>query len=390
MIKKSLRKFFELESATAILLCVATLLAMFLANSSVSQIYFQTLEISFPLRLDFLQIERNLSLTDWVNDALMAMFFFLIGLELKKEILVGELSNKKKIALPALAALGGVIFPALIFYFFNFNHPENLRGFAIPTATDIAFAYGIICFFGKKIPHSLKIFIVTLAVLDDLLAILIIAIFYTHDLQILYFVLASLPLAGLAILNFKNCQKISLYLILGIFLWLMILQSGLHATLSGVILSCFIPLKIGQKNFLQNLAEKISPTVNFLILPIFALANSGVKIGQFSSEIFCDTLVLGIIFGLFFGKQIGVMLFSFVAIKLKLASLPNVAKISVNWLQFYAVVIFTGIGFTMSLFIGELSFSQNYLLDKVRFAVLAGSFISVFFGSILLLFLKRN
>lgn len=392
MPKKILKKFFELESATAILLFAATALALVIANSSISQLYFQTLKISLPLSLDFLQITKNLSLKDWINDALMALFFFLIGLELKKEILIGELSTKKKIALPAIAAIGGVIFPALIFFAFNYNQPQNLRGFAIPTATDIAFAYGIICFFGKKIPYSLKVFIVTLAVLDDLIAILIIAIFYTQNLKILYFVMAFLPLIGLAFLNFRKSDKFLAYLILGILLWLMILQSGIHATLAGVLLSLFIPLKINGKNFLENLAHKISPIVNFVILPIFALANCGVKIAGLSFDIFSQSLTLGIIFGLFFGKQIGVMLFSFLAVRLKIAALPSDKGRPILWRQFYSVAIFTGIGFTMSLFIGELSFVQNntledlfeIILDQLKIGILITSILSILFGSLIM------
>lgn len=398
MIRKSLRKFFELESATAILLCVATALALFLANSSFSEIYFQTLKIPAPLHLQYLQIYKDLTLKDWINDALMAVFFLLIGLELKKEVLVGELSSVKRIVLPAFAAVGGVIFPALIFCAFNFNNPQNLRGFAIPTATDIAFAYGIISFFGKKIPYALKVFIVTLAVLDDLLAIILIAVFYTKHLELFCLVLAVLPLLGLAFLNSCGCKKITPYLFLGIFLWLLILQSGIHPTLSGVLLALFIPLQVKDKKFLENLAHKISPLVNFIILPVFALANSGVVIRQFSTAVFYDNLTLGIICGLFFGKQIGVMLFSFLAVKLKIAKLPNQAGHAISWLQFYPVAIFTGIGFTMSLFIGELSFVQNklvddsaaMLLDHVKIGVLIGSTLAIFFGSLLVLNQNKN
>ncbi len=398
MIFRKLKNFFELEAATAILLCVATFIAMSWVNSPFSQVYSQTLKISLPLVVDFLQIEKNLSLKDWINDALMALFFFLIGLELKKEVLIGELNNIKKIILPAIAAFGGVIVPALIFFAFNFNQPQNLSGFAIPTATDIAFAYGILCFFGKRIPHSLKIFIVTLAVLDDLLAILIIAIFYTHELHLTHLFLALVPLTALFLLNYSKSDNIFFYILCGIFLWLMILQSGIHATLAGVLSALFVPLKVGRKDFLNDLAHKISPAVNFVILPIFALANSGVKISQnFATEI-SNPLTLGIIFGLFFGKQIGVMLFSFLAVRFRIAVLPKNLFTTVSWLQFYSVSIFTGIGFTMSLFIGELSFVQNnispelleIILDRLKIGILIASILSIFCGSFVILFLNKS
>jgi NhaA family Na+:H+ antiporter len=390
MIKKSLKNFFKLEAATGIILFLATALALIIANSSGSGFYFQFLKISLPLNI--LNIEKDLSLLDWINEALMAVFFLLIGLELKKEILTGHLSSKKKIILPAAAACGGIIIPALIFCFINFHNSENLRAFAIPTATDIAFAYGMLCLFGKKIPHSLKIFIVALAVLDDLAAILIIAFFYSENLEIIYLAMSLIPLIGLVILNIKKSSNISFYLILGVFLWILILKSGIHATLSGVILSIFIPLSVNKKNLLENFTHKIAPIVNFLILPIFAFANSGIKISNFSAETFSQPLVFGIIFAMFFGKQIGVMLFSYLVIKFKFANLPQ----GVNWLEFYGAAIFTGIGFTMSIFIAGLAFAENdtlvkIMLDEVKLAILIGSILSILYGSfITLISLTKN
>jgi len=386
MIKKTVTTFFKAEAATGILLLLSTILALSIANSSNSSAYFEFLKIPLPLAIDFLNIEKNLSLRDWINDALMAIFFFLISLELKKEILIGELSTKRKASLPLIAALGGVIFPAIIFIIININNSENLRGFAIPTATDIAFAYGILCLFGKKISKSLKIFIVSLAVIDDLVAILIIAFFYSKDLQISYLLLSLIPLVGLVLLNFKGSDKIFLYVILGIFLWLMILKSGVHSTLAGVLLAAFIPLKINNKNLLENLAHKISPTVNFLILPLFAFANSGIEFKNFSYDFFgsffTKPLTMGIIVGMFFGKQIGVMLFSFLAVKFKISHLPQ----GCNWREFYAASIFTGIGFTMSIFIAGLAFIENdtlekIMLDEVKLAILIGSLLSILYGS---------
>ncbi|MES2962134.1 MAG: Na+/H+ antiporter NhaA [Pseudomonadota bacterium] len=373
--KKMLKKILNSEISTGIFLFTATILALVIANSSFYPSYLNLL--ATDLSLNFLNYQKSLNLHDWINDALMAIFFLLIGLDLKKEILTGELSHKNKIFLPAIAALGGIIFPALIFIFCNFDDKENLRGFAIPTATDIAFAYGVILLFGKKIPKSLKVFLVALAIFDDVAAILIIAIFYSQNLEFIYLFYAFLIIMALAFLNHKNSASIFIYLILGIFLWLMILKSGIHPTLAGVVLAMFIPLRIKAKNSLSDLEQKIKPAVNFLILPIFAFANAGVKIEKFSTEIFTQPIALGIILGLFFGKQFGVMLFSFLAIKLKLAQMPRNA----NWLGLYATAIFTGIGFTMSLFIGSLAFFGNDLaLDQVKIGVLAGSFLSVVLG----------
>jgi NhaA family Na+:H+ antiporter len=370
------KKVFELEAVTGILLVIATLISLFLANSHYAEIFKNF--FAFELPLNFV-IHKNLTVQDWINDALMALFFLLIGLELKEEILVGELSTKSRAILPLIAACGGVIFPALIFYFCNFDQAQNLAGFAIPTATDIAFAYGVICLFGKKIPKSLKVFLISLAIFDDLAAIVIIAIFYSQNLDLIYLGFSSLTIFALWFLNKKNCDKLFIYLLYGIFLWLMILKSGIHPTLAGVVLAIFIP----HQNLLKKLIKGIAPTVNFFILPLFAFANSGVKITNFSPEIFTQPLFLGIILGLFFGKQIGVILFSFCAVKSGIANLPRGS----NWLQFYSVAILTGIGFTMSFFIGSLAFGTNSaLFDEVKIAVLCASFLSTIFGIVVIYF----
>jgi len=313
----------------------------------------------------------------WINDALMAIFFLLVGLELKREVLVGELSTKKKFALPAIAAIGGIVFPALVFVYFNIGDKEALDGFAVPTATDIAFAYGMICLFGKKIPNGLKVFLVALAVLDDLVAILIIAFFYTQNFNPIYLVYAGFVLIGLMFLNLTKSRRISLYLILGAVLWLMILKSGIHATLAGVLTAAFIPLNVKNENTLSNLAHKIAPSVNFFILPIFAFANSGVRIEKMELALFTDPLVIGIICGLFFGKQFGVMVLSYIGVKFNIVHIPRGS----NWVEFYGAAILTGVGFTMSLFIGSLAFSDNLgLYDKVKIGVLAGSLMSMIYG----------
>ncbi|MBM3580259.1 MAG: Na+/H+ antiporter NhaA [Alphaproteobacteria bacterium] len=375
---RRVKKIFELEASTGILLMIATAAALVTANSENHQIYHQFFAIKMPLDLGFIGITKDLTLHDWINDALMAMFFLLVGLELKEEVAAGELSSKSKAMLPLIAACGGVIVPALIFYFFNLDYEENLKGFAIPTATDIAFAYGVICLFGNKIPKSLKVFLISLAIFDDLNAILIIAFFYSQNLAPIYMIFAFVIVMVLAALNLKNHTRVFSYLILGSLLWLMVLKSGVHATIAGVVLAMFIPR---QKDVLHNLIKKIAPIVNFFILPVFAFANSGVRIEEFSKEIFTTPLVLGIITGLFIGKQLGVMLFSFVAIKLGLTHLPRSAKGESSWLEFYGVSILTGIGFTMSFFIGSLAFFGNEtLFDEVKIGVLAGSLLSTLFG----------
>ena len=374
MIKKAFKNFLALEASTGILLAFATLSAVFLANSASYDAYQNLILTNLSLSSFY---NDGFTIRDGINDGLMTIFFLLVGMELKKEVLTGELSSKSKIALPLIAACGGVIVPALIFYCFNHKILSNLKGFAIPTATDIAFAYAIISLFGKKISSSLKIFLVALAVIDDLMAILIIAIFYSQKISLVYLGLAVLVIIALFLLRTRNYNKISLYLILGFFLWLVILKSGVHATLAGVILALFIPFKIHNEKLLEKLAHKITPIVNLLILPVFAFANAGVRIENFSPEIFFDELVIGVILGLFFGKQLGVMLFSFLAIKFKITNLPNGA----NWLEFYAASIFTGIGFTMSLFIGSLAFvGDDYMMNEVRIGVFFGSLLSIIYG----------
>jgi NhaA family Na+:H+ antiporter len=383
------RKIFELEASTGILLMLATIVALIISNSESYHLYNQFFAIKAPLNLSIIGISKNLTLHGWINDGLMVIFFFLVGMELKEELIAGELSSKEKAMLPIIGACGGVIIPALIFYFFNFNYESNLKGFAIPTATDIAFAYGVICLFGNKISKSLKVFLISLAIFDDLNAIIIIAFFYSQNIVLIYIIFAFLLIFVLAILNLTQHTKIFSYLILGVLLWLMVLKSGIHPTIAGVILAMFIPR---QKNILHGLIKKIAPTANFLILPIFAFANGGVRIEEFSKEIFSTPLVLGITLGLFIGKQLGVMLFSFIAIKFGLTHLPKNIKNESSWLEFYGVSILTGIGFTMSFFIGSLAFIDNAVLfDQVKIGVLTGSFLSTIFGIIIIfLSLKKN
>ena len=373
--------------AVGFTLIFATFCALIISNSKNFLIYQDFFNQNIDLNLELFGIYKALTLRDWINDFLMAIFFFLIGLELKSEILIGELSSKKKMALPLICAVGGVVVPMLIFLYFNQNIPENMRGLAIPCATDIAFAYGFITLFGKTFSDSLKIFIVALAVIDDLIAILIIAIFYSQNIEIFYLGYACLAIVGLMILNSRNSSKIFLYILFGLMLWLMILKSGLHATLAGVILALFIPLKIGKNNFLEKIAHKISPMVNFFILPIFAFANSGVRIEGFSLEKISSPIIAGVAFGLFFGKQIGVMLSAYLSLKLGFAKLPR----GTNWIEFYGASLFTGIGFTMSLFIASLAFSNDLKnFDDAKIGVLLGSIFSVIAGGLVAWWIRRK
>jgi NhaA family Na+:H+ antiporter len=371
------KTFFKSEASIGILLMLSAVLALLISNSENAFIYNDFLNIHLPLNIPILKIYKEMTMLSWIDDFLMAIFFLLVGMELKKEVLVGELSKKSKITLPALAAFGGVLIPALFFFLINKNYPENLKGFAIPCATDIAFAYGMISLFGKKISNSLKIFLIALAVLDDLVAILIIAFFYTNSIDGVFLFAAIIAIIILALMNYKKVGKTYLYLFVGIFLWIFFLKSGIHATISGVILAFFIPLQVRNKQMLANLAHKIAPVVNFLILPIFAFANSGVTISNFSIETIHEPLTFGIIMALFAGKQIGVISFSFMAIKLKIAHLPRGA----DWFEFYGATILTGIGFTMSLFIGSLAFSNNqFLFNEAKIGILVGSLFSTIFG----------
>lgn len=379
------KNLFSYKISSQLILLLATLSALMAANSQFHDSYRDFFQIIISPKIPFVE-QISFTFKQFIDDFLMVIFFFLIGLELKKEVIVGELSSKSKIFLPTFAALGGVILPALIFSYFNIANEENLKGFAIPCATDIAFAYAVVKIFGDKVTPSIKIFIITLAVIDDLIAILIIAIFYTAEINEVYLLLSSIAVLGLVLLNLKNSKSRFLYLILGISLYLMILKSGIHPTVAGVIIAFSIPFKTRTSFPVENIAHKISPIVNYFILPVFAFANAGVAIKNFSWTSFADTLILGIILGLFFGKQIGVMLFSYIIIKLKICNLPP----NSNWLELYGIAILTGIGFTMSLFIGNLAFSDELILDKVKIAVLVGSLASFIFGSLILICERKN
>ena len=375
-----LREFLKKESAGGILLLIAAVLALISANSPLRDLYGELLTIPVEVRIGALDISKPLVL--WINDGLMAIFFLLIGLELKKELIEGELSTPRNIILPAIAAFGGMIMPGIIYAFINWNDPIALAGWAIPTATDIAFALGILSLFGKRVPPSLKIFLVSLAIMDDMGAIIIIAVFYTSDLSFTSLVIASACMLILALINSQNVRKLTPYILTGVILWVAVLKSGVHATLAGVILAFFIPLKTSSSNDsspLINLEHDLRNSVVFFIMPVFAFFNAGVSLEGITLNTLTEPVPLGIILGLFFGKQIGVFLFSYIAVKLNIAALPR----NTGWKQIYGIAFICGVGFTMSLFIGSLAFEQggttaNLMHD--RLGILLGSTLSAAFG----------
>ena len=320
----------------------------------------------------------------WINDALMAIFFFFVTLEIKREFLQGELSNIKQALLPIIAAVGGMVVPALVYVLINLGDPETLNGWAIPSATDIAFSLGVLSLLGKRVPLSLKVFLTALAIIDDLGAILIIAIFYSGDLNLKYLSLMFLAFIILLIINKFNIKKFLPYLIIGLFLWDFTHNSGIHATIAGVLLAMTIPHREKEKDFslLIKVEHAISPYVAFGIMPLFAFANAGVSLEGLSVGSLLDKVPLGIVLGLFVGKQLGVFVFSYISIKLKIAQMPS----NTSWYNFYGVGVLTGIGFTMSLFVGNLAFVENVnYMDGVKIGVLTGSLLSTLTGYFIIL-----
>ncbi len=382
-ITKGFTSFFKLESASGIVLLFAALIALFISNSELSTLYFSTLE-----RYLFIGINNfglKLSVLHWINDALMAIFFFFVTLEIKREFLQGELSNIKQALLPIIAAVGGMVVPALVYVFINLGDGETLKGWAIPSATDIAFSLGVLSLLGKRVPLSLKVFLTALAIIDDLGAIVIIALFYSGDLSIKYLSLMLLAFIVLLVINKFNVKKFLPYLIVGIFLWDFTHNSGIHATIAGVLLAMTIPHRKKDKDFslLIKVEHAISPYVAFGIMPIFAFANAGVSLEGLSFSSLLDKVPLGIVLGLFIGKQLGVFVFSYISIKLKIAQMPS----NTSWYNFYGVGVLTGIGFTMSLFVGNLAFAESMqYMDGVKIGVLTGSLLSTLFGYFLILF----
>jgi len=379
----AIREFLKLESSSGILLVAAGVLAMLAANSPLSWLYDSLLEIPVEVRVGALAIDKPLLL--WINDGLMAIFFLLVGLEVKREILAGELSDSSKIALPAFAAVGGMAVPALAYAWLNWGDPIGMRGWAIPAATDIAFALGVLSLFGERVPVGLKIFLMTLAILDDLGAIVIIALFYTSDLSLTSLVLAAVALSVLVVLNLRCVTSIAAYVIVGIFLWIFVLKSGVHATLAGVALALAVPMRHSKREDrspLSELEHSLHPWVAYGILPLFAFANAGVALGGLGLADLLEPVPLGIALGLFAGKQLGVFLFSALAVSLGLAALPG----RVTWLQVYGASLLCGVGFTMSLFIGSLAFEQggpDHVVSD-RLGILMGSLASAVAGYLVL------
>ena len=381
-ISKPFKWFFKLEAASGLVLLIAAILALIISNGSLADLYFHTLEKYLFIGVN--EFGLKLSVHHWINDALMAIFFFFVTLEIKREFIQGELSNLKQAMLPIIAAVGGMIIPALFYVIINFGNSETMNGWAIPAATDIAFSLGILSLLGSRVPISLKVFLTALAIIDDLGAILIIAFFYSGDLSIVYLSLILISYILLLVLNKFSIKIFTPYLIIGLFMWFFTYKSGIHATIAGVLLASTIPHRLKDHDFslLVKLEHAISPYVAFMIMPLFAFANAGVSLAGLSLSTLLNPVPFGILCGLFFGKQIGVLLFSFVSIKLKFAEMPN----NSSWLSLYGVSILTGIGFTMSLFVGNLAFVENVqYMDGVKIGVLAGSLLSTLAGYFLLL-----
>ena len=386
-LSKPFKWFFKLEAASGLVLLIAAIIALIISNSNFSELYFNTLENYLFIGIN--NFGLKLSVHHWINDLLMAIFFFFVTLEIKREFIQGELSNLKKALLPIIGAVGGMLIPALVYVVINFGNSETLSGWAIPSATDIAFSLGILSLLGSRVPISLKIFLTALAIIDDLGAILIIAFFYSGDLSISYLSLILISYILLLILNKFGIKKLFPYLIVGTFMWFFTYKSGIHATIAGVLLASTIPHRIKDKDFslLIKIEHAISPYVAFIIMPIFAFANAGVSLQGLSLQSLLQPVPLGILLGLFVGKQVGVMVFSFIAVKIGAAQMPD----NSNWLSLYGVSVLTGIGFTMSLFVGNLAFAENIqYIDGVKIGVLAGSLLSTLFGYFLLLFASKR
>jgi NhaA family Na+:H+ antiporter len=378
------KEFLKLESAAGILLMGATVVALVMANIPLAyQAYNWFLGLQLTVTLGGLGVDKPLLL--WINDALMVFFFMLVGLELKREVVEGQLSRPDQVILPVLAAIGGLILPAAIFWYINGDFASQKNGWAIPTATDIAFALAMLGLLGSRVPISLKIFLTTIAIIDDLAAIVIIAIFYSSDLSLISLGLAGLGILVLFALNRMRVMRLAPYMLTALFIWLCVLKSGVHATLAGVVVAAFIPLKAGDDHSpARHLEHTLHPWVAFAVLPIFAFANAGVSFHGMSVEKLTNGVSMGIIFGLFFGKQIGVFGMILLARLLRIAKLPPGA----TWGQVYGVALLCGIGFTMSLFIGTLAFEHgNFdMLSTVKMGVLIGSALSAVAGLLVLYF----
>ncbi|WP_394248610.1 Na+/H+ antiporter NhaA [Vibrio profundi] len=369
-----IRDFFKMESAGGIILVIAAAIAMTVANSPLNGIYQDTLHTYVA----------GMSISHWINDGLMVIFFLLIGLEVKRELLEGALKSKETAIFPAIAAVGGMLAPALVYVFFNMDNPEAIQGWAIPAATDIAFALGIMALLGPRVPVSLKVFLLALAIIDDLGVVVIIALFYSGDLSTMALTVGFIMTGVLFMLNAKKVTKLSVYIVAGVILWFAVLKSGVHATLAGVVLGFAIPLKgkEGEHSPLKHLEHALHPYVAFAILPIFAFANAGISLEGISLSSLTDMLPLGIALGLLVGKPLGIFSFSWAAVKMGIAKLPE----GINFVHIFAVSVLCGIGFTMSIFISSLAFgSANAEFDTfARLGILMGSTTAAIIGYVLL------
>lgn len=386
-ITKPFKYFFKLEAASGLVLLFAAVLALIISNGQLSDIYFSSLEKYIILGTK--EFGLKLSVLHWINDVLMAIFFFFVSLEIKREFLQGELSNPKQAMLPIIGAVGGMAVPALFYIMINYSDSTTLNGWAIPSATDIAFSLGVLSLLGKRVPISLKVFLTALAIIDDLGAIVIIAFFYSGNIEIKYLILMLVSVILLVGLNKFKVKSFIPFLVVGVFLWDFTHQSGIHATIAGVLLALTIPhnIKNNKESMLLKLEHGLSPYVAFGIMPIFAFANAGVSLEGLTFKTLLNPVPLGIVLGLFFGKQIGVFVLSYISIKLKFADKPTGS----TWPALYAVSILTGIGFTMSLFVGNLAFANNLeYMDGVKIGVLTGSLLSTLFGYFLLLIFSKK
>jgi len=381
VLRSVIRNFVKLESSSGIILLFAGLVALILSNSSSADVFNHILHLKLYFGTNLPLFYK--SIQHWVNDGAMVIFFFCIGLELKREFLEGELSMPSQAILPVIAAVGGMAVPAIFYLLFNFNNPETFQGWAIPSATDIAFSLGVLSLLGKRVPMSLKIFLMALAIIDDLGAIIIIALFYSSGLEPLSLFVVLFILFFLYLCNKRNLQNIWIYIFLGFLLWIFIQNAGIHATIAGVLLAIFIPHeKTKQRSLLTCAESKLHPWVAYLIMPLFALTNAGVYLGDVSLASLSNPVPLGIMSGLFFGKQIGVFFTTFLLIKMGYARLPSES----NWIQMYGIALLTGIGFTMAMFINFLAFDTDIYINQAKIAILIASFASAVLGYILLNF----
>ena len=380
-ITQAIKNFFSREEKSGILLLLFATLALITVNSPLQSLYYDIKYTDIPISLGDFNFTKSVS--HWVNDGLMAIFFFVIGLELKREILEGELSSFDRMVLPAIAAIGGMAAPALVYILININNPENMSGWAIPTATDIAFSLAVLLIIGKSVPLSLKVFLLSLAIIDDLGAVLIIAFFYTAEISSVYLLYSLIVFGLLVVVNLSGNQKMYIYMILGIFLWYFVLKSGVHATIAGVLLATTIPNNVENNvdhSMLKHLEHKLHNFVGILVLPVFAFFNSDINFSDVTMSSVYSPLSMGVILGLLLGKPIGITLFTYVGMKTKLFSLPE----NVTLKDVFGLSLLCGIGFTMSLFINGLAFTETYLIDSSKLGIFIGSIVSAIAGYLIL------